>query len=147
MLNQRILSAFENDLTTLVDNHNIARAIDCFRISMVQRILHKGKRSLFGIVVIAHSQRSATYTEFTFFAGFCHQLVVRIQNKDIRVAARESDGNRLLILNFPVDNETGTIKRNLDRTIQIGKRRLRQHLAPVVKLLGRKYLACKPYSL
>ena len=144
VLDEAVLAAFEHNLATRIDKHQVARAVYNLRVAVVQWVLHKGGSGLFGVVVVAHGQRSATDAKLAFLVGLGDILVVLVENQNIGVAERLANRDRLVVGNFTLNGIVHTVERNLDGTVEVGKGSLWQAVTPDVELLGGEHLASKP---
>ena len=81
VLNLPVHSAVEFKHTVLTHNADIAGFVDKLVICLVERILNKGGRSSFGVIVIAKRKNRAADADFALRA-LLHGRAVLIEKKD-----------------------------------------------------------------
>ena len=145
VLHDVILAALEHDQSLVVVTDDVASTIDEFGIGLVQRVLYESGSRLLGVVVVTHSQRGTTYTEFSLHVGLRHQTVFIVENEDIGIATGVADGQWLFVGYLLINNIIGAVEGDLDGTIEVGEDYLRQVVVPVIELFGGEYLASEPH--
>src|SRR5215467_3676549 len=78
------------------------------------------------------------------FADF-GQFVLLIQNENFCVAARETDGEFVIIRKLAVHDVIGAGNRDFDRSVEVNKHCLWQMAPPVVQVFGGKNFADKKH--
>ncbi len=146
MLNLEILAGGKIQFSVSAILSQVPRPVDRLRIPGIQRVLHKGFRRFFRIVIIAQPQTGTLYADFADPALlFCGNQAVffRIQQKNFRVVKGRSDRKIFFVGKRPVHNIVRTIAGDLRRAVKIHILCLVYSLPPVIEHLDRHDLPGK----
>ena len=135
MLDLKILPAQKHDFAAAVPKTGVAGPVNPFRVVRIEGILHEPLGGPFGVVVIAQRQRTSAHADF---ARLVHLggLVLIVQNQDVCVAARETDGQFFVVGKLAVHDEISAGDGDFNRPVKIDEHRSGQMAAPVIEMLG-----------